>query len=475
MTSRKKSSKHLASPSYNKEIFALIETKGSRVVAIGDNEKDTAEYVARTPRTPKASNLPSPRAEIKSSKSLNEHARHESRRLASPGYIKEKYSMVEMGGNGDVDKAGDVVVSGGRSPGIREEDMKTDTKPLENRGEDQNIYGELDSSTSDILDMYDQEMAPPSPKPTPPPKDPPAGPRLIPLKYASLPSPKKAAPVPTGPPVPKLIPLKFLSPPSPEESEDESFAYQYEPVEDLASDVTLKVAPLRIPSREISPTSLKSTKNTPTPTPTATTTQPPKNTTSTQPPSSLTAHLISCTAPKKLYNATHSSFLRSWSKGTISPALLSRYLTQERIFLQSYLRFLSLLLANISIAPRPAHLSPRSASPITAKSEKKDINARLTSHLLTQLSHTQKQLSLFSSLSNEYVDLELESWEPGTEDGMSDATRMLVRLFDVIGSAVERGEKSVLVGVVILWVREKVRLFYPYHPFPPLDQIIILE
>ena len=39
---------------------------------------------------------------------------------------------------------------------------------------------------------------------------------------------------------------------------------------------------------------------------------------------------------------------------------------------------------------------------------------------------------------------------------MTDATRMTVRLFDVMGTAVERGEKSVLVGMVVFWAREKV-------------------
>ena len=117
--------------------------------------------------------------------------------------------------------------------------------------------------------------------------------------------------------------------------------------------------------------------------------------------------------------------------------------------MHSYLRFLALLLANISVPPKPAQLkAPKS----TSEKKEKDLNARLTFHLINQLSHTQSKLSLFSNL-----PLDLKSWdENGNGDGMTDATRMLVRLFDVIGSAIERGEKSVLVGVVVCWIREKV-------------------
>jgi hypothetical protein len=451
LTSREKPSKRLASPSYNEKIFAWIETKGSRVVAIGDNEKEISEYITPTPRTPKTLTLPSPKADINTSKSPNEYTKQKSRRLASPGYIKDKFSLAEFVGNRVVNKAGDLV-SGGRTSGIRAEDTKANTKPVSDKSENQSTPGNPDVIAFDILDMYDEEKALPSPKPKPPPKDPTAGPKLIPLKYASAPSPKEKRPAPTAPPVPKLIPLNFPSPPSPVESEDESVFYQYdEPIDDLPRDITLEVAPLRIKSIETTPTSLRSRQDTPTSSrsPTSTSGSP-------QAPSSLATHLITHATPRKLYNATHGSFLRLCANGKVSLPLLSRYLTQERIFLQSYLRFLSLLLANVSVPPKPTYQSSHSPSQLNTLKADGNINARLTSHLITQLSQTQSRLSLFSSLSNDHADLDLESWEQGTDDGMSDATRMLVRLFDVIGAAVERGEKTALCGVLVLWVREKV-------------------
>ncbi|KAN0121986.1 hypothetical protein V8E51_000312 [Hyaloscypha variabilis] len=472
---RKKS--NLTSPAYNGEVFARIETEGSRVVSIGNDDKKVSEYLARSPRTAKATTGPAPAPATTAPKSL--HVRQRSRRLASPGYVQEKYSLLESGSRSR-DTMKDAVVSGGRSPGISDEEMRsnrnmtppvsgTEGKTMPTRPQRPERPARPDDSAFDILDMYDEGMEPSSPKPEPPPKEPSAGPRLIPLKYASTTSPKEIAP--PGPAPPKLIPLKFLSPPSPEESEDDSFPYAYESIDDVADGPPMEVAPLRIKSSENTPTFESKNVTTPrspnnkvgSPIPLLTAQSPipqmeSARESTTQAPTSLTTHLVSHAAPRKLYSATHSTFLRCCSDGRITVPVLSRYLTQERIFLEEYVRFLALLLANVSIPSRPAH---RSASPSQGPSPIKstrEINARLTPHLITRLSHAQHQLSVFSNMEADIPDLNLETWEEATEDGMTDATRMLVRLFDVIGTAVEKGEKSVLVGVVVLWAREKAHL-----------------
>jgi len=54
--------------------------------------------------------------------------------------------------------------------------------------------------------------------------------------------------------------------------------------------------------------------------------------------------------------STHSIFTRACSKGKCSAPVLSIYLSQERSFLQSYLRFLALLLANIALPRKPSVL-----------------------------------------------------------------------------------------------------------------------
>jgi hypothetical protein len=383
---------------------------------------------------------------------------------------------------------GDVVVSGGRSPGISDEEMMANRNTQLPRIEPKVIPArpqrpERPDTTFDILDIYDEEMAQPSPKPEPPPKESSAGPRLIPLKYAAAASPKEAEPVAPAGPAPKLIPLKFLSPPSPEEPGDDSFPYAYERIDNAIDDPPIEIAPLRIKSSENTPTSGRNIKITSpgpnndlesmpqawnnelestAPEPNAdfeSTVPPPNNESTPRAPNSLTAHLVSRAAPRKLYSATHSTFLRCCSDGRINIPALSRYLTQERMFLQTYIRFLGLLLANVSIPSRPVQRSSPS-QPSTTQADRQ-INARLTPHLIARLSYAQSQLSRFSNLSNDVPEFSLESWEEATEDGMTDATRMLVRLFDVIGSAIEKGEKSVLVGVVVLWVREKVQL--PSH------------
>lgn len=460
---RRKNSKQLISPAYSGEEFRWIETQGSRVVSIGDDEKEISQYLARSPRTANAPTGPSQTATNKAPNSL--HVRQRSRRLASPGYVQEKYSLVE-GGNRNRDIRGDVVVSGGRSPGVSDEDMSAnrntrrpsagnEVKSAPSRPQRPESQDRPDSSTFDILNMYDEVSGSSSPKPEPPPKEPSARPRLIPLKYASTPSPKEAAPVGSVPP--KLIPLKFLSPPSPEESEDDSFPYNYESIDDVVDTAPVEVAPLKTRSSGNTPTTESNVEST---SParkddTDSTPRAPEIDSTTGAPSSLTTHLVSRAAPRKLYSATHSTFLRCCSDGRITIPVLSRYLTQERIFLQTYIRFLALLLANVSIPSRPVHHTLSPSHPRATKADR-EINSRVTPHLITRLSHAQSQLSLFSTLEIDIPDLDLESWEEATEDGMTDATRMLVRLFDVIGTAVEKGEKSVLMAVVVAWVREKV-------------------
>jgi hypothetical protein len=442
-------------------------------VSIGNDEKEVAEYPARSPRAAKTPTGTAP-AGTQAPKTL--HVRQRSRRLASPGYIQEKYNLAD-GGRRDGDVIGDVVVSGGRSPGISDEETRANRntrQPI--RGNETNVTpsrpqrpekpDKPDSPRFDFPEMYDEKMRPTSPKPEPPPKESSAGPNINPLKFATASSPKEVAPA--SPAQPKLIPLKFLFPPSPKELEDGSFPYAYGSIDDVTDNPPLEVAPLRIKSSENAPipegyidSAPRASNNESTTqisnTDSAYATQAPDNESATQAPTSVTARLISRAAPRKLYSATHSTFLRRCSDGRITIPVLSRYLTQEWIFLQHYLRFIALLLANVSIPSRPALRSPISP-PQTPKSTKveREINARLTPHLITRLSHAQNQLSLFESLEAGIPDLSLESWEEATEDGMTDATRMTVRLFDVIGTAVERGEKSVLVGMVVFWAREKV-------------------
>jgi len=480
---RRKTSKQFTSSTYNEEVLAWVETEGSRVVSIGDDEQGVAELLARSPRstnaTPSSVIAKAPKSSIK--------VKPRSRRLASPGYIQEKYSL-KGGVSLDRDMIGDVVVSGGRSPGIPDEEKmagrtmqqpRNEPKVVPTRPQRPESINIPDISTFERLNIYDEQMAPPSPKPEPPPKEPLTGPRLMPLRYAPVASPKEATSV--GPAPPTLIPRKFLSPPSPEESDDDLFPYIFDSLDDIIDDTPIEVAPLRISkSSENTPTS-GSIINSTSPRPkidSETTTQAQNNEIESparepnidfqspaqslyndskptiQAPISLTDHLVSRAAPMKLYDATHSTFLRCCSDGRIDVPTLSRYLTQERIFLQAYIRYLALLLANISIPSRPNLLSsPSQASTIQAD---RRINARLTSHLIARLSKAQAQLSLFSDLAVNIPGLNLESWEEATDDGMTDATRMLIRLFDVIGSAIERGEKSVLVGMVVMWTREKV-------------------
>jgi thiaminase len=62
----------------------------------------------------------------------------------------------------------------------------------------------------------------------------------------------------------------------------------------------------------------------------------------------LTQHLLAH-SPSAFKHATQSPFLSLAGSGTLSKTLLSEWLGQDRLYAQAYIRFASLLLANIPL------------------------------------------------------------------------------------------------------------------------------
>ncbi|KUJ18664.1 uncharacterized protein LY89DRAFT_732219 [Mollisia scopiformis] len=270
-------------------------------------------------------------------------------------------------------------------------------------------------------------------------------------------------------------------------------------------------------------------------------------------PRSLSTHLLSLgNAPRKLYLATHSPFLRSVSTCKANTALLSQYLARERLYLHSTLRLLSLLLANVILPTRPSGLVSRRRGGIRdkmrqeiekAERERKaqaqkgqkdfgpgmganlgvevasgvanlgmgmvlggivgigtgvgmktasgsagvglsnlgnsatdppeeeerisevvenvhrDVGERAVGFLVASIARTRKTLDLFEEVSEDIsgIDLDGSEAEHG-EGGEMTALTMFTRLFGEIGGAVEKRERSVLAGLVMLFAREKAHL-----------------
>lgn len=68
-------------------------------------------------------------------------------------------------------------------------------------------------------------------------------------------------------------------------------------------------------------------------------------------PNKLTTHLLSLD-PQAFTQATQSPFLSHAGAGTLSKDVLQKWLAQDRLYAQAYIRFAALLLANVRLSGR---------------------------------------------------------------------------------------------------------------------------
>jgi thiaminase len=71
-------------------------------------------------------------------------------------------------------------------------------------------------------------------------------------------------------------------------------------------------------------------------------------------PTTLTTYLLSL-HPSAFHAATQTPFLQRAGQGTLPRNALQKWLAQDRLYAQAYVRFASLLLANV---PLPAAVEP---------------------------------------------------------------------------------------------------------------------
>ncbi|CZR50314.1 uncharacterized protein PAC_00186 [Phialocephala subalpina] len=89
----------------------------------------------------------------------------------------------------------------------------------------------------------------------------------------------------------------------------------------------------------------------------------------------------------------------------------------------------------------------------------KDVGERAVDFLVAAISRTRRTLDLFEEVSEDISGIDLDGTEQAGGDGSEmSALTMFVRLFGEIGGAVEKRERSVLVGLVMLYAREKAHL-----------------
>ncbi|OQE46465.1 hypothetical protein PENCOP_c001G03821 [Penicillium coprophilum] len=118
----------------------------------------------------------------------------------------------------------------------------------------------------------------------------------------------------------------------------------------------------------------------------------------------LTSYLLSST-PNALKRATNHPFLASAGRGTLPKSQLSQWLSQDRLYAQSYIRFIGLLLSKIRLPTQ----NPTSPGPHTPTPEHNAITV-----LIDALVNIRTELAFFEKTANDYdLDLTAISAEEG--------------------------------------------------------------
>jgi hypothetical protein len=163
----------------------------------------------------------------------------------------------------------------------------------------------------------------------------------------------------------------------------------------------------------------------------------------------LILHLLSLpSTTRRFYPATRSSFLTAANQGTLTMIMLRLYAVQDRAYLCSELRFLALLLANLVV-------------PHSGGDGGQSLSKRLMDWIMARMMRIRERVDVLEGLvetisteSGEYLDQQ-------AKEVCRDGTKMFKSLYEAIGTDIEGRKRSVLVGLVMVWAREKV---CP-HPF----------
>lgn len=152
--------------------------------------------------------------------------------------------------------------------------------------------------------------------------------------------------------------------------------------------------------------------------------------------SRLTHHLLALSQPS-FVAATQHPFLHAAGNGTLSKHALSAWLSQDRLYAQSYIRFIGLLLSKTRLP--------------SSKTIRSSLQWRITDMLIEALTNIRREIQLFERTAAHY-DLDLQTpWEGQESFEINTVTRGYVDLFM---SAAGPGT-SLLEGLVVLWATEK--------------------
>ncbi|GBE83848.1 predicted protein [Sparassis crispa] len=149
----------------------------------------------------------------------------------------------------------------------------------------------------------------------------------------------------------------------------------------------------------------------------------------------LTTHLVSSSTPRPYSTATKHPFLVAAGHGTLPPALLALYLSQDRIYAaHAYPAFIGRLLAAVPFSSLHALNSPQERA-----------NQRIVQILSAALENVVREVKFFGETAEKW-ELPLEGWRE--RKATRDYTAEMVR---VSAGGIED-------GLVFLWAMERVYL-----------------
>ncbi|KAL3479258.1 heme oxygenase-like protein [Aspergillus californicus] len=166
----------------------------------------------------------------------------------------------------------------------------------------------------------------------------------------------------------------------------------------------------------------------------------------------LTAYLPK-TTPSTLHSATTHPFLRLAGSGQIPKPLLAQWLSQDRLYAQSYVRFIGHLLTKIRLPQTPSSSTQTQLNTSTSES----IQEKILDILLFALNNIRTELKFFEDTAAEYgLDLNTPPITSSNFEGnpsqftSGPITQSYIDMFMSAGSP----GSSLLEGVVVLWSTE---------------------
>lgn len=156
-----------------------------------------------------------------------------------------------------------------------------------------------------------------------------------------------------------------------------------------------------------------------------------------QPPS-LTKILLN-SAPQSYHVATQHPFLRLAGLGTLPKTTLSRWLSQDRLYAQSYIGFIGALIARVDLPY--VNVTDKSSS----------LRWRIVNLLSSALENIHRELQFFTDTAAKY-DLQLDA--PSRSDGVFTAEAATKQYLDLFRAFWTDPSMSLLEGLVVLWATE---------------------